>query len=109
MNDMMLTPEENSAKAQPLDMAVMLSEKEVETLVFEGHPDLELKESKEGEEHRWFRVIYEIFQQKSTGKYFRITWHRGLTEMQEHEFPDQVPVEVEPVQVVSTDYIPVVK
>lgn len=109
MNDKMLTPEENSANAQPLNMAVMLSEKEVETLVFEGHPDLELKESKEGPEHRWFRQIYEIFQQKSTGKYFRIAWHRALTEMQENEFFDQVPVEVEPVQVVATDYIPVAK
>ena len=61
--------------------------------------DVEIICEEEGYEHRWWREIYTVFE--ACGRYFSITWNRGLTENQENEWPYQ-PVEVKKVEKVVT-------
>lgn len=52
-----------------------------------------------GERHRWYHIISYIFE--LDGKYYIVDEHRGNTEMQESEFPDQVIEEVEKVPITT--------
>ena len=45
-----------------------------------------------GNDHRWYRPVMTII--KVNDRFFAIDWNRGLTEYQEHEYPNQ-PYEVE--------------
>lgn len=78
-----------------IDNKEILSEKEIKVLV---HDNFEVDEI-EGEEHRWYRIVSTIIERDN--RYFRIDWHRGLTEYQENEYPNQ-PYEVEPKEKVIT-------
>lgn len=66
------------------DRGEKFSEGELKEFVFEL---LEWAGEKEGEEHRWYRKVQTIV--KVGERYFSILWNRGLTELQENEFPYQ--------------------
>lgn len=55
----------------------------------------------EGDTGRWMRMMTSIVEHE--GRFFAVEWQRGLTEMQENEFPpnDEVLVEVFPKTVLS--------
>lgn len=84
-----------------IDNGERLTEDELSTLVWEY-----AYETEEGEDLRWVRNMYTIVE--LGGRYFGISWFKGLTEMQEHEY-DYQPVEVEKHEkvVTVTEWLPV--
>lgn len=72
-----------------IDKKYKLTEKEIQVFMNDNFQVDEI----EGVEHRWYREITTIIERNN--RYFAIEWNRGLTECQEHEFPNQ-PYEVEP-------------
>ena len=68
------------------------SEDELKMMVWGEYPtESELIEENAGDEGRWYRYMNTIF--KVDGRYFSLSWSRGLTECQENEYMYQ-PVEV---------------
>lgn len=59
-----------------------LTEKEIKTLIWDGYID-----EIEGETHRWYREVKTII--KIDSELYAIDWDRGLTELQENEYPNQ--------------------
>ena len=47
----------------------------------------------EGRRHRWYREVITIFE--VNGRFFAVSWNRGLTELQEDDFDDAEAYEVE--------------
>lgn len=72
--------------------------------------DFPVESEHEGDDHRWTREITTVI--NVNGRFFRIDWRRGLTEMQDDEFWNQ-PVEVEKHEyektITVTEWLPVVK
>ena len=70
-----------------IDKGEKLTESEIKELLWSAKQTYE----KEGEDHRWTRGVFTVVE--VNGRYFGISWLRGLTECQEHEFWKQ-PYEV---------------
>lgn len=47
-----------------------------------------------GPKHRWYEEATTILKCEETGRYWGYDWQEGLTEKQEHEFPDHPAYEV---------------
>lgn len=60
-----------------------LTEKEIKTLIWDSYVIDEI----EGETHRWYREVKTII--KIDSELYAIDWNRGLTELQENEYPNQ--------------------
>lgn len=60
-----------------------LTEKEIKTLIWDGYIIDEI----EGETHRWYREVKTII--KIDSELYAIDWDRGLTALQENEYPNQ--------------------
>lgn len=77
----------NEIIVNKIDSGEKLTEKEIETVVFETNEI----EHNEGESLRWTRSIKTIVEM--CGRYFCVNWDKGLTECQENDFYHQ-PYEV---------------
>lgn len=73
---------------QKIDNGIKLTEKELETLVFDCYE----VERFEGENRRWSRTVNSIVE--LCGRFFKVIWEQGLTESQDNNFYEQ-PYEVE--------------
>ena len=53
--------------------------------------------------HRWYQVVATIFE--VNGRYFAVSWNRGLTECQDNEFDWSEVYEVEKKEVVTFEWV----
>ena len=56
-----------------------------------------------GERNRWTQCVVTIFE--VNGRFFAVSWLRGLTEMQENDFYDAKVYEVDKQEIVTFDYV----
>lgn len=57
----------------------------------------------DGERNRWTQAVETIFEVE--GRYFAVSWFRGLTEMQENEFDCSVVYEVEKKEKITFEWV----
>ena len=75
-----------------------IPEHEIRRLVYRGFPadpNLVYVEEEEDEARRWYSRVEVIFKVNNE-RFFRVWYDRGLTELQDNEFEEQIAVEVEP-------------
>lgn len=72
-----------------------LSEQDARDIVFDCHEDYRVVGQIGHENRRWAQQVDTIVRRESDGKLFRVSWDRGLTESQEHDFYGTGLVEVE--------------
>lgn len=75
-----------------------IPEHEIRRLIyrdFPADPSLVYVEEEEDEARRWYSRTEVIFKVNNE-RFFRVWYDRGLTELQDNEFEEQVAVEVEP-------------
>lgn len=77
----------------------LIPEREIRRLCYEyySHDDPNLVEAArvEEEDRRWSRQVNIIFKVNNE-RFFRIWYDKGLTELQDNEYEEQIAVEVEP-------------
>ena len=76
----------------------LIPEHEIRRLVyrdFPADPNLVYVGEEEDEPRRWYSRVEVIFKVNNE-RFFRVWYDRGLTELQDNEFEEQVAVEVEP-------------
>ena len=57
----------------------------------------------EGRTHRWYREVETIFE--VNGRFFAVSWYRGLTELQEDDFDDAEVYAVEKKEKVIFEWV----
>lgn len=74
---------------------IELDEEDARNIAFEDHPDYTLITENSHGSGRWLEYIETIVQRNNDQKFFKMSWAKALTEMQEHEFYDSKLIEVE--------------
>lgn len=86
-----------------IDNGELLTSNELSKLVYDYDID-----TQEGDDGRWVRGMYTVVE--LAGRYFGISWFKGLTEYQDNEF-DYQPEEVERHEkvITVTEWLPIKK